>query len=162
MPANTLVSPMRRRILVLLLPPLLLLLVACSEHDEHRNHLAPGGAEPVVRVKDERRIARGERIFAQHCVVCHGEHAVGDANWRYRDESGQFPPPPLNGTAHAWHHPWEELHQIIRDGQNNMPAWGAVLSSEEIDDTIHWFQSLWSDEVYEAWYRIDQRGIINR
>ena len=135
---------------------------ACTEHDEHRGHRAPGATESVVRTQDKQRIASGERIFAQHCVVCHGEQAVGDENWRFRDESGHFPPPPLNGTAHAWHHPWEELHEIIRDGQNNMPAWGGILSSEEIDDTIHWFQSLWSDEVYEAWHRINQRGRILR
>ena len=139
-----------------------LLLSACSEHEQHRHPPALGSTEPVERVQDEVRIARGERIFAQYCVVCHGVGAVGDENWRYRDDSGHFPPPPLNGTAHAWHHPWEELHQIIRDGQNNMPAWGTVLSSEEIDDTIHWFQSLWPDEVYQAWYRIDQRGVIPR
>lgn len=142
---------------------LVLGLSACSEQEPqgHIGHgLLPVESAPVARVQDFARIANGRRLFDLHCAVCHGVQAEGAPNWRFRDESGHFPPPPLNGTAHAWHHPWEELHEIIRDGQNNMPAWGGVLSSEEIDDTIAWFQSLWPDEVYAAWHRIEQRGRI--
>lgn len=138
---------------------LLMLLSACSEHDAHSGHTTvPGADEPVQRVQDFARIANGKRVFTRHCAECHGANAEGDPNWRYRDASGQFPPPALNGTAHAWHHPLDELHGTIRDGVNNMPAWGAVLSPEEIDDTIAWFQSLWPDEVYAAWHGIDQRA----
>ena len=42
-------------------------------------------------------------------------------------------------------------------GRSNMPAWGSNMSSEEIDDVIAWFQSLWPDPIYEAWYGIELR-----
>ena len=136
-------------------------LVGCSENDGHSEHaIQPSDGVAVQRTQNFARIANGRRMFAQHCAVCHGEQAEGDPDWRYRDESGHFPPPPLNGTAHAWHHPWDELHRVIRDGQNNMPAWGSELTGEEIDDTIAWFQSLWPDEVYAAWLRTEQRGPV--
>jgi mono/diheme cytochrome c family protein len=138
-------------------------LSGCSEHGEHSDHAGASSAgSELQRSRDFARIANGQALFTQHCAVCHGEQAQGDPDWRYRDESGHFPPPPLNGTAHAWHHPWQDLHRVIRDGQNNMPAWDGVLTEAEIDDTIAWFQSLWPDEVYAAWHVIDSRARSGR
>jgi mono/diheme cytochrome c family protein len=109
----------------------------------------------------EQQVQAGASVFAEYCAVCHGARAQADENWRQRGPDGKFPPPPLNGTAHAWHHPLFELRDIIRDGSNpelgDMPPWGHVLSDEEIDATIAWFQSLWPHEVYEAWREIDER-----
>lgn len=39
-----------------------------------------------------------------------------------------------------------------------MPGWGATLSDAEIDAVIAYFQSLWSDDVYAAWYDMTQRA----
>jgi mono/diheme cytochrome c family protein len=109
----------------------------------------------------EQQVQKGARVFAVYCAACHGGRAQADENWRQRGPDGKFPPPPLNGTAHAWHHPLFELREIIRDGSDpqlgNMPGWREVLSDEEIDATIAWFQSLWPHEVYEAWREIDER-----
>jgi hypothetical protein len=38
-----------------------------------------------------------------------------------------------------------------------MPPWQGVLSEQDTEDVILWFQSLWSDEVYAAWWEIDRR-----
>lgn len=117
---------------------------------------------PGERPADAEQLRRGAQIFEQNCAVCHGQNAQGDPNWRERDAQGRFPPPPLNGTAHAWHHPYAQLRDIIERGTaaqgGNMPAWGDKLSDEEIDAVIAWFQSLWSEEVYEAWLEIDNRA----
>lgn len=138
------------RIFLLLLAGIFL--AACSES---ASPTGPG------RRADPARITRGAEVFRQHCAVCHGTEAQGAADWRTRRPDGTFPPPPLNGTGHAWHHPWAALKRTIRDGTaalgGTMPAWQEKLSEEQIEDVILWFQSLWSDAVYAAWWEIDQR-----
>lgn len=122
----------------------------------------PGVPPEVTRLKDAALIARGGAVFAQHCATCHGVRAEGAPDWRRRDAEGFFPPPPLNDSAHAWHHPLPNLRAMIRDGsapgQGRMPAWGTKLSNEDIDAAIAWIQSLWSPEVYAAWLEMDRRA----
>jgi mono/diheme cytochrome c family protein len=139
-----------------------LLLVACSNDDESTE----AGIQPqakVVRNIDFAQVQRGGRIYQQNCAKCHGEQAQGDPNWRHRDADGMFPPPPLNGSAHSWHHPMVVLKQVITNGSPNgmgrMPAWGGKLSEQEIEDVIAWFQAKWPDEVYQAWYSMNQRAM---
>ncbi len=111
----------------------------------------------VDREMDFAKVARGARLYKMNCAECHGENGQGDPNWRQRDADGNFPPPPLNGTGHAWHHPKKMLHYVIANGspggQGNMPGWGDELSDEEIEAIIAWFQSKWPDQVYAAWQR---------
>jgi len=141
-------------LLILLVSPFL---TACGE-----NETTTTISQEVVpeRVEDFARVSRGGRLYQQNCAECHGNAAQGGANWRQRDADGMFPPPPLNGTGHAWHHPRRMLHHVIANGspggQGNMPAWRDKLSDEEIDDIIAWFQSKWPDPVYAAWQRMDR------
>ena len=134
----------------------LLLLSACSDA------LDPMALPPEQRSYDTSRLLSGEQLFIQYCASCHGAGATGDPNWRQRDSNGRFPPPPLNGSAHTWHHPLAQLRHTIKNGGppgvSNMPAWGSTLSDEQIDDIILWFQALWPDQVYEEWYGIEQRA----
>lgn len=138
---------------ILISAGLALLLSACGDP-------VPPQTAPI-RNFDATRIARGAELFRQHCVVCHGAGAEGTDNWRVRNPDGTFPPPPLNGTGHAWHHPWEDLKRTIQHGTaalgGNMPAWQAILTEQQTEDVLLWLQSLWSDEVYAAWWEIDQR-----
>ena len=47
----------------------------------------------------------GGKIFNNNCAVCHGQNASGPkGDWREKLADGSYPPPPLNGTAHTWHH----------------------------------------------------------
>lgn len=142
-----------------------LLLGACGNDDDHDE----ARIQPEARVErniDFAQVQRGGQIFQQNCAKCHGAQGQGDPNWRQRDASGMFPPPPLNGTAHAWHHPMAVLKEVIRNGSpggmGRMPAWGDKLSDQEIDDVIAWFQAKWPDEVYEAWYGMNQRAMQQR
>ena len=139
------------------------LLSGCGEQSnataEEKQDMVPQQSAPV-REANFSQIARGARLFQMNCAECHGSQAQGALNWRERDADGMFPPPPLNGTGHAWHHPKRMLHYVIANGspggQGKMPAWGDRLSDEEIDAIIAWFQSKWPDEVYAAWYRMDR------
>ncbi len=105
-------------------------------------------------------IKAGAQLFQTHCAQCHGEMAEGDPQWRKPGVDGRYPAPPLNGSGHAWHHPTSWLKEIIRNGsqpQGNMPAWQEVLSDEEIDAVVAWFQAQWPDQVYAAWCEMQNR-----
>ena len=134
----------------------LVLLSACGDAPD------PMALPPEQRNYDTARLLSGEQLFNQYCASCHGPGATGAPNWRQRDSDGRFPPPPLNGSAHTWHHPLAQLRHTIKNGgppgASNMPAWGSTLSDEQIDDIILWFQSLWSLEVYQTWYSMEQNA----
>ncbi|MEH6650331.1 MAG: cytochrome c [Motiliproteus sp.] len=102
----------------------------------------------------QEQVAQGEQIYQTYCANCHGAKAEATPQWTKPDADGLYPPPPLNGTAHAWHHPFPMLKKTINEGTNGrMPAWKDKLSDQEVDAVIAWFQSLWPDEGYLIWQR---------
>lgn len=109
----------------------------------------------------EQQVELGRSLFLTHCAVCHGERAEATAEWRKTDANGDYPPPPLNGTAHAWHHPLVVLEQIVAIGGipngGVMPRFAETLSTQEIRATIAFFQNFWSDNIYASWLEIDSR-----
>jgi mono/diheme cytochrome c family protein len=143
-----------------------LLLQACGEQPASSTQQTPV-AEVVAtdkvypRIRDVEQIARGGNIFQQHCAQCHGANAEGAPNWHVAGPDGKYPPPALNGTAHAWHHPLPALKHTIRNGTlvigGNMPAHADKLSEQDIEDVIAWFQNKWPDELYQAWARNNER-----
>jgi len=149
---------MKKRIVLPWLIPFLI--AACG--NEGAGSGMGGGAIAAERGESFSQVAQGGRLFKQYCAECHGTGGEGAPNWRQRDSDGMFPPPPLNGTGHAWHHPRAVLHAVIADGSPNgmgkMPAWRGRLSDEDIDAIIAWFQSHWSEEVYTAWREMDWRS----
>ena len=98
----------------------------------------------------------GAGLFQQNCAVCHGVHAEGTKEWKKTDANGNYPPPPLNGSAHAWHHSIPQLARSIKEGGIKlggvMPAFGDKLSDQEVLAVIAYFQSKWPDEVYKVWH----------
>lgn len=104
-------------------------------------------------------VAEGEQIFNAYCASCHGKKAESIQDWKTSDDNGLFPPPPLNGTAHAWHHPLVILDQVISEGGlafgGVMPAWKGILSEDQRLKAIASFQQYWSDETYAKWLSIE-------
>jgi mono/diheme cytochrome c family protein len=122
---------------------------------------APGGVETTLpeRWYNVMQVTRGKTVFTQNCTVCHGLEAEGTvADWRSRLDDGSFPPPPLNGSAHAWHHPLEVLLRVIDHGGaefgGKMPAFVDVLEQDDKLAAIAYFQSFWTDETYQQWMRM--------
>ena len=119
-------------------------------------------AKPVTRWYTAEQVSRGAPVFAEHCASCHGDGAQGTFTWRKKGPDGKFPPPPLNGTAHAWHHPFKALAFQIKfstpGGQGSMPPFEGTLTDREIVDVIAWIQSRWPDDVYASWSEIDARA----
>ena len=117
---------------------------------------------PEARWYTPTQVRAGKGLFLQNCAVCHGEQGGGAANWRQRQPDGTFPPPPLDGSAHTWHHPLAVLKQVIRHGGEplggTMPAFGNTLSEEEIESVLAYIQSRWPQETYDIWQEeIDAR-----
>lgn len=117
--------------------------------------LAPGPLFATARWYTADQVAAGADLYASHCAECHSANAEGTENWRKKNSDGKFPPPPLNGSAHAWHHSLNVLANTIQDGGIKlggvMPAFKDKLDDKQTLDVIAFFQSKWDDEVYSAW-----------
>ena len=132
---------------ILLVLGLSVLITACNQ----------GNSEPKVngRWYTPSQLVLGKKVYAENCISCHGENAQGTTSWRELASDGHYPPPPLNGTAHAWHHPIVLLKKVIEEGGvplgGIMPGFGDKLNDEEKLAVISYIQSFWPDEIYKAW-----------
>lgn len=132
------------------------LLTACDpavEIDPNQIDAATG------RWYNESLADQGKLVFSQNCASCHGENAEGlTEDWRQRLADGSLPPPPLDGTAHAWHHPLPVLLQVIDEGGiafgGKMPPFEQQLTDEQKRSAVAYFQSFWSDEIYQQWLQM--------
>lgn len=118
---------------------------------------------PIERWYSTAQIQRGDPLFQANCAECHKANASGTTNWKQPNPDGKFPPPPLNGTAHAWHHSLSVLRRTIRLGGvrlgGTMPGFADKLNSEQIDDILAWVQSHWSDEIYRVWHQRNAQDV---
>jgi mono/diheme cytochrome c family protein len=130
-------------------------LAACAER-------APEEQPVPDRWYTATQVAAGAALYGQHCAVCHGADGSATAAWRTPDTNGHYPPPPLNGTAHAWHHPLSVLEATIADGGQPfggvMPGFAALLPRDERLAIVAWIMSLWPDDIYMRWREIDVRN----
>ena len=141
------------RILILaVLTSITLSLVACSneENDKKVEQKIEG------RWYTSLQIAEGKKVFSSNCATCHGSEGQGlTGDWKKSMPDGSYPPPPLNGTAHAWHHSKEQLLRTINTGGiplgGVMPAFVDKLNEKEKEAVMAYFMSLWTDRIYKAW-----------
>jgi mono/diheme cytochrome c family protein len=105
---------------------------------------------------EEAGIELGQSLFDKNCIGCHGVGAQGIVkDWRKSVADGKFPPPPLNGTAHAWHHPQKQLLQSINDGGTKiggqMPAFRDKFNEDEKQALLDYIYSLWPKEIQDKY-----------
>lgn len=104
---------------------------------------------------------RGKQLYDQFCASCHGVNLQGQFNWRQRLPNGRLPAPPHDVSGHTWHHPDWQLRSMIKDGfvpgvtapegyQSDMPAFGSVLTDEQIDLIIGYIKSSWPEQALDA------------
>ncbi len=123
-------SLIKKSLLVLVVATVLLayvqrdLLLAAFETNPYR-----GSSESV---------ARGELIWTQHCISCHGPDAVGDG-----PASAALPkrPKDLTMIAPAPIFPDGIVAFRIAHGKNTMPAWQDTLNTEQIWDLVSFIRS---------------------
>ena len=72
-----------------------------------------------------------------------------------------MPAPPHDASGHTWHHPDGVLFRITKEGvaavvgggyQSDMPAFGDVLSDDEIRAVLAYIKSMWPERerAYQA------------
>lgn len=128
---------------------------------------ACGSGEPNVATVPGRwyaaaQVDTGRALYVYHCAVCHGADGSATADWRTPGPDGHYPPPPLNGSAHTWHHPLEVLDKSIKNGGSEfggvMPSFGASVNKNQRQAIIAFIQNWWPDEIYAKWNDIEQRN----
>lgn len=121
----------------------LLSLYSCDNEQNSKNN----------RWYTQKQVKAGQIVYQQNCQKCHGEKGIGTKLWRTPLKDGTFPPPPLNGSAHTWHHPIGALASRIREGGRKMPAFKDKLNDEETKAVLAYVQSLWPEITYQTWYK---------
>ena len=118
---------------LILLIPLIIFITGCNPGDKDN------GSDSAA--------LSGEVIYNKNCLGCHGSKGQGLAeDWKVKDANGNYPPPPLNGTAHTWHHSPEQLLYTINKGGvemgGQMPAFEDLLSEAEKQALIDYIYDL--------------------
>ena len=105
------------------------------------------------------QVATGKPLYAKHCAGCHGEKGRGGPKWDRPKADGSYPPQPLNGSGHSWHHSLSSHEKTIAQGGTHpgatMPGFSNVLNRQERLAIIAAFQNFWDDQTYAGWL---QRG----
>ena len=101
-------------------------------------------------------VALGETTFNQNCISCHGKEGQGLVkDWKKTQENGKYPAPPINGTAHAWHHSQKALLTTINNGGVKlggwMPAFKDQLNETEKQGLLDYIHSLWPSELQKKY-----------
>lgn len=122
------------------------LLTSCSSSSQN-----------ISRWYTPEQISSGQKLFSAHCMGCHGDQGQGAANWQKALPDGSYPPPPLNGSGHAWHHSLSQIEDTIEYGGKHpgatMPGFASVMNETERLAVISTFQNFWDNGTYKAWIK---------
>jgi mono/diheme cytochrome c family protein len=91
-------------------------------------------------------IARARRHYEYFCKSCHGDNGVGERpdDMYAQDEYG-FVAPPLDDSAHGWHHSDGNLAETILKGSPRNPRmmpFGDLLTDEDARNIVAYIRSL--------------------
>ena len=113
-----------------------------------------------TNVAKSAQIGQGQMLYFEHCAKCHGKDLEGQPNWQTPLPNGRLPAPPHDESGHTWHHSDEALRGITKHGlkpyagenyESDMPAFGAILSDEEIEAILAFLKSTWPEreQIYQ-------------
>lgn len=117
--------------------------------------LMKGPYSPFIAMDSKTaRFAQGRVLYGIHCAKCHGKNLEGQPNWQTPLANGRLPAPPHDKTGHTWHHTDKALAGITKLGlkpfagdnyESDMPAFGSILSDEEIEAILAYIKSTWPE-----------------
>ena len=112
-----------------------------------------------AQAKTKESVQLGQSTFEKNCATCHGVGAQGlTEDWKQKLPNGKYPAPPLNGTAHAWHHSPQTLLMTINNGGvalgGWMPGFKDQLTQNEKQALLDYIYSLWPESIKQKY---DQR-----
>lgn len=122
-------------------------------------------ALPVIDAGDSAQVAQGQALYQSHCAKCHGANLEGQPDWRTRLPNGRLPAPPHNAEGHTWHHPDQVLFELTKNGlaaaappgyESDMPAFGDVLTDQEIAAVLAFIKSRWPAEIQARQARLNR------
>jgi len=101
-------------------------------------------------------IQLGKISFDKNCITCHGRSGEGvTKDWKKKGTDGKYPAPPINGTAHAWHHSPKALLVTLNNGGiklgGSMPAFKDKLSEAEKQSLLNYIHSLWPESIQKKY-----------
>ena len=101
----------------------------------------------------------GANVYAANCASCHGANLEGQPDWKTPNPDGTWRAPPHDDSGHTWHHPDEYILDRIINGTSglepnmralsNMPAYGEILSDDQITAVLAYNKGQWSTRVQE-------------
>lgn len=124
------------------------------------------GIEIMGRPAGPEILALGEAVYAETCASCHGTELEGQPDWKRRLENGRMPAPPHDETGHTWHHADADLFRLTKEGvaaviggsyESDMPAFGLVLSDEEILAALAFIKSTWPERQRDYQTQINRQ-----
>lgn len=99
--------------------------------------------EQVSTSQTTASIELGSTLYTQYCLSCHG----GATGGKITDI-----PPPHNANGHTWHHPDQQLTNIVLNGldasvdDQKMPAFEDKLSLEDVQNILAFIKTWWAPE----------------
>lgn len=139
-----------------------LLLTDLTPSDEENNHIPTqtdfqNGLQIQILDRPFTRLEAmsGEPIYQENCAACHGIDGEGQFPQAplEPDSTGRIGAPPHNETGHTWHHTDTLLLRYVKEGGfanperfYTMPAFGDILTEEEIWLVIAYIKTMWTNE----------------
>jgi mono/diheme cytochrome c family protein len=100
-------------------------------------------------------VETGQRVYREHCAVCHGAHGEGAEGWKTPNQQGELPAPPHDPSGHTWRHGDAVLYRMIAQGWRDpfnetsrltMPGFEGALTGQEIEAVIAFLKTMWTPE----------------
>jgi cytochrome c oxidase subunit II len=103
--------------------------------DDEQKKMSAAADDPNKTYTIDELKARGEKVYASNCAVCHQPTGKG---------AGQFPA--LDGSKIV-NGPIADHVSIVLKGKGAMPTWGAVLNNVEIASVITYERNAWGNHT---------------
>jgi photosystem II stability/assembly factor-like uncharacterized protein len=93
-------------------------------------------------------VAEGRRLYDEICKSCHGAKGVGERpEDMYANDDYGVVAPPLDDSAHGWHHSDRNLAETIMNGSPRNPRmmpFKTIISDQDAWNVVAYIKSLWN------------------
>lgn len=104
-----------------------------AAQEEYKKQNSAFNAETYASINTAEGVKKGEEVFVNNCLPCHGEKGIGDIGPNLTDEYWIV----AKSTP-------ETIYNVVFNGseENGMPPWAEVLTSDEIYQAVAYVSSL--------------------